>query len=577
MVETGDVDQFRLGQTIDDLARQRIFLGHLRPIQLAQVLDQVEGVGVHRIDMEQVVLHLPDDMAELRQVAAEDAVAVHPPQVAVDTLAALEQLDEQAGVADVVAELVVDQVSAVAQQANGVGAHALDFRVLGHQHEDFQEGERGALEDVRVRHLDVAVAQLEATVQGLDLHRLLAGQDDFLEVLDDQVVQLGDRHHHPVVLLHEAFDRQLDVVVFVAEQTGDAALVIEQQAILGAPGEHVQGIADPPEELLAGSQHAALAFHQEAFAHQGVQVEAAELAAGHPEDGLDVAQAAGGALDVGLEVVLGVVVLGVAALLFVAFGQEELLARPHVRAAGNPQHALAQAVRAADGAAFHEGGDHRQVGACFLRALLHRAHALADFQADVPEQGEEAFDRLAEALLVLAVEEDQQVDVGVGVEFAAAVAAHGDQGDVGVVSPVEALPGLLQDLVDAPGAIFDQAADVAAAVEAVVEHFAELPDGLLEGGDRAGLQGQFRLELPAIEQFGIHLRHAAFLYLLAVGFDTRAPRLGAFLRCIGARIAPNRGVGPAGMGRGVEAHGWQQKPGRIRLPRCAGRFRRCAG
>lgn len=75
--------------------------------------------------MEQVVLHLPDDMAELRQVATEDAVAVHPPQVAVDTLAALEQLDEQAGVADVVAELVVDQVSAVAQQANGVGAHAL--------------------------------------------------------------------------------------------------------------------------------------------------------------------------------------------------------------------------------------------------------------------------------------------------------------------------------------------------------------------------------------------------------------------------------------------------------------------
>lgn len=286
VVEASDVDQFRLGQTIDDLARQRIFLGHLRPIQLAQVLDQVEGVGVHRIDMEQVVLHLPDDMAELRQVATEDAVAVHPPQVAVDTLAALEQLDEQAGVADVVAELVVDQVSAVAQQANGVGAHALDFRVLGHQHEDFQEGERGALEDVRVRHLDVAVAQLEATVQRLDLHRLLAGQDDFLEVLDDQVVQLGDRHHHPVVLLHEAFDRQFDVVVFVAEQTGDAALVIEQQAILGAPGEHVQGIADPPEELLAGSQHAALAFHQEAFAHQGVQVEAAELAAGHPEDGL---------------------------------------------------------------------------------------------------------------------------------------------------------------------------------------------------------------------------------------------------------------------------------------------------
>ena len=52
-----------------------------------------------------------------------------------------EQLDEQAGVADVAAEVVVDEMAAVAQQADGVGAHALDIRVLGHQHEDLQQGE----------------------------------------------------------------------------------------------------------------------------------------------------------------------------------------------------------------------------------------------------------------------------------------------------------------------------------------------------------------------------------------------------------------------------------------------------
>ena len=523
VVEAGDVDQLGLGQLVHDLAGQREFLRQLRPFQLAQVLDQVERVRVHRIDVEQVVLHLPDDMAELRQVAAEDAVAVHPAQVAVNALRRLEQLDEQAGVADVAAEVVVDQVAAVAQQANGVGAHALDLGVLGHQHEDFEDGEGGALEHALAGHLDVAVADLEAAVQRLCRAALALAQEDVLEVLVDQLGQLGNTHHHPVVLLHEAFDGQFAVAVLEAEQGGDLALVVEQQAVFGAPGEHVQGVAHLPQELLAGRQHAVLAVDQETLLHQGVQVEAAELAARHPEDGLDVAQAAGRALDVGLQVVLGVVVLGVARLGFLALGQEELLARPHAVAGSDFLHALAQMLGAGDGAAFHQVGDHRQVGARLLGALGDRAHALPDFQADVPEQGEEALDRRAEDLVVGAVEQDQQVDVGVRVQLAAAVAADGQQGDVGILAPVEALPGFLEDLVDEPGAVLDQATDVAALAKAPVEHLARLLDGLLEGSDGTGLERQFRLELAAVKQLRVHLRHACLpsLYMYETQAEVR--------------------------------------------------------
>ncbi|MNO75850.1 hypothetical protein D3C76_669130 [compost metagenome] len=514
VVETGEIDQLRLGQLVDELAGQGEFLRQLGPFQLAQVLDQVEGVRVHRIDVEQVVLHLSDDLTEFRQVQAENAVAVHPPQVAVDAFLALEQLDEQAGVADVVAEVVVDQVAAVAQQADGVGAYALDGGVLRQQHEDFHQRERRALEHVRVSDFQVAVAQLEAGVQRLDLPALASAQDHFLEVLHDQVVEFRDRHHRPVVLLHEQLDRQLGVVAFIAEQAGDTPLVIEQQAVLGAPGEHVQGVADLPEEFLAGGQRAALAFHQEAFLDQRVQVEAAEMSPGDPEQGLQVAQTTRRALDVGLQVVLGVVVLGVAVDLLLALGQVELAARPHVLGAGGFEHALAQAVRAGDGPALHQVGDHREIGLCFFRALVDRADTLADFQADVPEQGKEAFDRVAEGFLIFAIEQDQDVDVGMRVQLAATVAADGDQSDIGVVAPVEALPGLLQDLVDEPGAVFDQAADIAAAVEAGVEHLIGLANGLLEGSDGAGLEGQFRLELPTVEQFGIHLGHGG----LPVGY-----------------------------------------------------------
>lgn len=89
------------------------------------MLDQIQRVRVDGIDVEQVVLHLPHDVAELWQIQAKNAVAVHASQVAVNARFALEQLDEQAGVADIVAEVVVDQVPVLAQQANGVGTYPL--------------------------------------------------------------------------------------------------------------------------------------------------------------------------------------------------------------------------------------------------------------------------------------------------------------------------------------------------------------------------------------------------------------------------------------------------------------------
>ena len=102
-----------------------------------------------------------------------------------------------------------------------------------------------------MHHLKVAVADLESVVERR--HRggqLLVAQIHFLEVLHHHVAELGDVHHHPVVLLHEALDRQLGVVVLVAEQVGDAPLMVEQQAILRATGQHVQGVADLPQVFL---------------------------------------------------------------------------------------------------------------------------------------------------------------------------------------------------------------------------------------------------------------------------------------------------------------------------------------
>ncbi len=197
-------------------------------------------------------------------------------------------------------------------------------------------------------------------------------------MLADQIAELGDAHHHPVVLLHEALDGQLGIAVFVTEEGGKAALVVEQQAVLGPSGEHVQAIAHLPEKLLGGGQQAMFAFGNEPLVDHGLQVEGAELATRDPEDGLDVAQTAGGTLDVGLQVVLGVVVLGMTSALLVALGKEELLARPHLLGTGDLQHGLAQALRTGDRAAFHQVGDDGEVGTRLIGTLGHRTYSLAD-------------------------------------------------------------------------------------------------------------------------------------------------------------------------------------------------------
>ena len=108
-------------------------------------------------------------------------------------------------------------------------------------------------------------------------------------------------------------------------------LVVEQQTVFGTTGQHVQRITHLPEKFLGGRQQRVFALQQKALVGQCVQIQRAVLATGNPEDGLNIAQPAGRAFDVGLEVVFGVVVLVVAVLLLGALGQEELLARPHVR------------------------------------------------------------------------------------------------------------------------------------------------------------------------------------------------------------------------------------------------------
>ena len=80
-----------------------------------------------------------------------------------------------------------------------------------------------------------------------------------------------------------------------------------------------------------------------------------------------------------------------------------------------------------------------------LGAFVRRAHGVADAQPGVPQALQKRGDGLLVAAPVpLGFEQQQQIDIGIGKQLAAAVAAHGEHRDAGRQQPEQQCVGGLQ-------------------------------------------------------------------------------------------------------------------------------------
>ena len=118
---------------------------------------------------------------------------------------------------------------------------------------------------------------------------------------------------------------------------------------------------------------------------------------------------------------------------------------------------------------------------------------MTDFQPDVPEEGQEALEAFVAFVEVALRQQDQHVDVGARMQFAAAVAAHRDQVDVFFPRADMQRPGAPQHDVHESRAIAHQRLDRLVVGEALLEaciavrkHLAKCGNPVGAGVERGG-------------------------------------------------------------------------------------------
>ena len=277
----GNQDQFRMGQARPQLDAQRVAGARLFFGKALQLEHHADGVFIHRVGVEQVELHLPDDVRPLRHIGPQHAVAVHRQQpAAVGTRMAEHAQEQRARFRDVTQRLR-QMAARVAQMAQGGGVDPGDGAVAHHGVEHPQDRFRLADKQRFVAQIDKRTAQLEFVIDRARLFVRRQGQNGLVEQLQQHLVQLGDPAGDAEEILHHLLNR-LVTFPLVIQALRHAELAVKQQTVIVAGDLQMQGKADAPQQVQTLVELVTLRLGQEAKADHLVQRGGAEMATGDP-------------------------------------------------------------------------------------------------------------------------------------------------------------------------------------------------------------------------------------------------------------------------------------------------------
>ena len=117
-----------------------------------------------------------------------------------------------------------------------------------------------------------------------------------------------------------------------------------------------------------------------------------EVSLGNPANHLDITQTTRAFLDIGLQVVCGVMVLLVTLDLLFELGIKKFCCRPDLVSCGCIQHRLHHFFTAAEQTAFHQAGGRSYFLFCLGHTGFNRADAVTKVEPGIPKQRDKRFD-----------------------------------------------------------------------------------------------------------------------------------------------------------------------------------------
>ena len=126
-----------------------------------------QDVLIYGVDMKQIVLHLTHDPPENRQVAAEDAVLIHAPELVGDSTRLPQDGHETRPVDGVAAKRRVDAVAIPPKRPEQMRGHAFELGMLLHHEKALQDRRRAPREKL-------VISKIQQFVDGLS--RIRASQ-----------------------------------------------------------------------------------------------------------------------------------------------------------------------------------------------------------------------------------------------------------------------------------------------------------------------------------------------------------------------------------------------------------------
>ena len=154
----GNQDQLRMGQPWPQFNAQRVAGARLFFRKTLQLEHDADRVFIHRIGMEQIELHLPDNVRPLRHIGPQYAVSVHWQQSATDGARMAEHAQEQRTRFRDIAQRLRQMAARMAQMAQGGGVDPGDRAVADHGIEHPQDRFRLAHKQRFVTQIDKRTA-----------------------------------------------------------------------------------------------------------------------------------------------------------------------------------------------------------------------------------------------------------------------------------------------------------------------------------------------------------------------------------------------------------------------------------